>query len=128
MAAIDASTLRAWDTANRKVVSRAGGLPALAPLVYQLPRDNGGLGLESLEDATEVCQVEAYVEALNSESMNGQITRAGRRRFLESIERDCREKGSTHAVIAGILGRRGWDITQSEEERTRLMRVQRKTH
>jgi ribonuclease HI len=118
---VNKTTLKAWDTANRKVVSKAGSLPAMSPLVYHLPKDQGGLGLESLEWASDRGQVEAYMEALNHQDLNGSITRAGRRRFCANQERGLPEKGTIHEVVHAILGKHGWSITGHMHATTRLM-------
>ena len=121
VAHIDFTTTKTWDTANRKVVSKAGALPALSPLVYHLPKEHGGLALESLETAVLKGQVEAYIESLDKEGLNGQITRAGRRRYLLSIERDVPEIKTIHARVAHILKSNNWEITEFESSRTRVM-------
>lgn len=123
VAHIDQSTLRSWDTANRKVVSKAGALPALAPLVYHTPKERGGLGLESLELAVDRGQIEAYIEALNQKGLNGEITRAGRRRFRLSAERAAPEKASTHAVVEKALEKHGLAIVESEDTVVRVMQT-----
>ena len=128
VAHIDTTRLRAWDTANRKTVSKAGYLPALAPLAYHTARDKGGAGLESMELAVDRGQVEAYIEALNRPDLNGQITRAGRRRYLLGIERDTKETSSVHAVVERATQKYGWDIVRHTERTERLMQRQEKTN
>jgi hypothetical protein len=68
-------------------------------------------------------QIEAYVEALNQGGLNGEITRAGRKRYLLSVERAAPEKGSVHAVVQDTLVRHGWTLTESEVSTTRLMQT-----
>jgi len=121
VAKIDKTTLRNWDTANRKVVSKAGKLMAMHPMVYHLARSEGGLGLESLESAVGIGQVEAYMEALNTEDLNGAITRAGRRRFLTSLGGANPENGTIHAVVEEALRENGWTVTEETDNTTRLM-------
>ena len=121
VANISNTALREWDTANRKVASRAGALPALAPMVYHLPKDMGGMGLESLEQAVEKGQLEAYIEALNSVGLNGEITRAGRRRYQSTSTTPNPERKSIHAINESVLLKHGWCIMESEEKKVRIM-------
>ena len=51
VAGIPMSTLERWDTANRAIIRKAGKLPKLPPWMFHAPKDQGGLGLESLAEA-----------------------------------------------------------------------------
>ncbi len=121
VASMDATSLKAWDTANRKTTAKAGGLPSMSPLAFHLPKELGGMGLESLELAVDRNQIEAYVEAINGGGLTGEIMRAGRRRYQQSVDSSRPEQGTTHAVIEATLEKHGWEIIDSETTKIRLM-------
>ena len=80
VAGIPMSTLERWDTANRAIIRKAGKLPKLPPWMFHAPKDQGGLGLESLAEAVGRTQTGHQMRLLNSGSVPGRIVRAANAR------------------------------------------------
>ena len=109
VAGIPRSTLERWDTANRAVIRKAGKLPMLPPWMFHAPKDQGGLGLESLVEAVGRTQAGHQMRLLNSDSTPGRIVRAARKR--NELLTD--PKWSIQARIADYLGEQGMRIEEA---------------
>ena len=108
------SVLEEWDRKNRRIVKEAGQLPMATPTdLMHLPRECGGLGLESLRQSVARIQIGKYITLLNtdSSSLAAEMTRAGRKRFKENGG----GKYSIHRRIQRELEERGMEITESIE-------------
>ena len=81
--------------------------------LMHLPRECGGLGLESLRQSVARIQIGKYITLLNtdSSSLAAEMTRAGRKRFKENGG----GKYSIHRRIQRELEERGMEITESIE-------------
>jgi len=81
VANVPESTLNRWDTANRKLVCKAGKLPPMSPEMIHLPKEQGGLGLQNLSEATKVKIISDQMRYLNqSHTIAGRVVRAAHKR------------------------------------------------
>jgi ribonuclease HI/endonuclease/exonuclease/phosphatase family metal-dependent hydrolase len=91
VANVPVTTLRAWDAANRATIRRSANLSKQTGEALHLPKDRGGLGLMSLEEAVLRQRVTDQIMWLNSDSRTGETVRAARRRMLR---KGTKEKGT----------------------------------
>ena len=115
VANVPRSMLEEWDRRNRDIVRKAGYLPkATPPELIHLPRNEGGLGLESLRKAVSRVQIGRYMKMLNTDnkSLTARIVRAGRSRIRNKGNRGP----SIHERTIEDIRERGMEITEAFEE------------
>ena len=111
VAHIPRTTLRAWDSANRAVIRKAGALPVILGEALHLPKDQGGLGLQSLEEMVGRQRVVDQISWLVADTVGGQTVRAAYRRWHRGGD-----KGTLQQRTAEALEDRGMTITKDVKE------------
>jgi len=110
---IPVSVLEAWDTKHRKIVRDMGYLPKATPIeLIHMPKNEGGLGLESLRLAVGRIQIARYVTLLNTHngSLAANMTRAGRARVMANGGKAT----SLHIRMLEELNARGMSVTEAQ--------------
>jgi len=111
IASVPLSVLRKWDSNNRRVVKEAGYLPTGTPTeLMHLPKEQGGLGLESLELAVPRTQIASYLATINDmDNVTAAMTRAGR------IRQHLKGGQGLHHQINKYLKQRDISIVETTE-------------
>ena len=117
VAHIPETTLRDWDRANRAVIKSAGCISKQVGEAMHLPKNQGGLGLQSLEEAVTRQRVSDQIMWLNSDSSTGEVVRAAHKR---NNKKGSNEKNTLQAHTKQALGKINMEITPEKDQWTDL--------
>jgi hypothetical protein len=88
VAAIPDSDMDKWDTAHREIVRAAGKLPSISPYMMHAPKNEGGLGLESIKASVQAKLISDQITFLNQDTMVGTVVRAAHARHLHTPDKN----------------------------------------
>jgi hypothetical protein len=111
--------LRKWDTANRAAVSKAGRIQhqgGISPHLYHIPREEGGIGLQSIEDRSDKARIMNTWQARNDIRRTGEEDKPTTQALVEEAVRMHEHvKGSQAFAIAESMSRLGMTFKKTTQ-------------
>lgn len=125
VAVVPVSTLQAWDAKVRGAVRRAGGLPhCMPPEAFYMSREEGGLGLKSIQESADMQRVKldlqarndvAYTQGCCEKTLHSQVVQAAWQRYSENPDPQGQRIRTVCGAISEAQRRLGVAVFQTPE-------------